>query len=96
MKTLVLGVLNLRGAAQPALAGSCDAANTYSFLYANQPAATLAYGSTYNYTTTSGSGATRAFSVAIAQNGLTSTTVNSMRCPQFRRSLPVQTRPNSI
>lgn len=81
MKTLVLGVLILLGAAQPALAGSCDAANTYSFLYANQPAATLAYGSTYNYTATSGSGATRAFSVAIAQNGLTSTTVNSIQMP---------------
>ena len=81
MKTFVLGVLILLGAAQPALAGSCDAANTYSFLYANQPAATLAYGSTYNYTATSGSGATRAFSVAIAQNGLTSTSVNSIQLP---------------
>lgn len=81
MKTLVLGVLILLGAAQPALAGSCDAANTYSFLYANQPAATLAYGSTYNYTATSGSGATRAFSVAIAQNGLTSTTAAGVQMP---------------
>lgn len=81
MKTFVLGALILLSAAQPALAGSCDAANTYSFLYANQPAATLAYGSTYNYTATSGSGATRAFSVAIAQNGLTSTTVNSIQLP---------------
>ena len=81
MKTLVLGVLILLGAAQPALAGSCDAANTYSFLYANQPAATLAYGSTYNYTATSGSGATRAFSVAIAQNGLTSTTAGGVQMP---------------
>ena len=81
MKTLVLGALILLGAAQPAFAGACDAANTYSFLYANQPAATLAYGSTYNYTAISGSGATRAFSVAITQNGLTSTAVNSIQLP---------------
>ena len=81
MRALVFGATLLLGLAQPAIAGSCDAANTYSFLYANQPAATLAYGSTYNYTATSGNGATRAFSGAIAQNGLTSTTAGGVQMP---------------
>lgn len=81
IKLIVLSSLAVFGAAQPAFAGSCDTANTYSFLYANQPAATLAYGSTYNYTATNGGGTTRSFSVAIAQNGLTSTTAGGVQMP---------------
>jgi hypothetical protein len=41
-------------AALPAFAQSCDAANKFTFLNSNQAAATLAYGSTYNYTAANG------------------------------------------
>jgi len=67
-------------AAQPA-AAVCTAANTYNFTYASQAAATLAYGSAYNYAATTSGGASRAFSVQILQNGLTNTTVNSIQMP---------------
>jgi uncharacterized repeat protein (TIGR01451 family) len=65
----------------PALAQSCDTANRFSFSFSNQAAATLAYGSTYNYTAVSGSGATRPFSVQIAQNGLSSTQAGGNQMP---------------
>lgn len=67
--------------AQPALADSCDATNRFTFAFSDQAAATLAYGSTYNYTVSSGGGATRPFSVQIAQNGLSSTTAANVQMP---------------
>ncbi|WP_068076312.1 DUF11 domain-containing protein [Novosphingobium lentum] len=70
-------------ASVPALAGTCSAANTFAFSYANQAAATLAYGSTYNYTATSTGGATRGFSVTIAQNGLSNTQVAATQMPNI-------------
>lgn len=67
--------------AQPAFANSCDAANRFNFAFSDQAAATLAYGSSYNYTATSGSGATRPFSVQLAQNGLASTQAANVQMP---------------
>lgn len=67
--------------ASPATAGTCTAANQFNFTYASQAAATLAYGSTYNYTATTSGGGSRAFSVQVTQNGLTNTTVNGNQMP---------------
>ena len=62
-------------------AATCPAANQYSFSYANQAGATLSYGSTYSYSATTGGGASRAFTVAIAQNGLSSTQGGGVQLP---------------
>lgn len=78
MKRLLL--LCLLAAAAPA-AATCPAANAYGFSFANQPATTLSYGSTYSYTATTSSGATRPFTAAIAQNGLASTQGNNIQLP---------------
>lgn len=59
----------------------CPAANRYSFNFANRPAATLAYGSSYNYTATNGSGGNVAFTMALAQNGLSSTAAGGETLP---------------
>lgn len=69
------------GAATAAQAGSCDASNTYSMTFANQPAATLAYGSSYSYTASTPGGASSNVGVQIAQNGLTTTTVAGTQLP---------------
>jgi uncharacterized repeat protein (TIGR01451 family) len=60
---------------------ACDTANKFVFNYSSRAAATLAYGTTYSYSATSGGGATRAFTVNIAQNGLSNTQVNSIQMP---------------
>ncbi|GHH14972.1 hypothetical protein GCM10008023_17250 [Sphingomonas glacialis] len=66
----------------PAVAhASCDVASQYTFAFANQPAATLNYGSTYAYTAVSSAGASLPFSVAIAQNGLSSTAIANTQMP---------------
>lgn len=67
--------------AGPAQAATCDASNLFSFSYASQPAATLSYGSTYNYNAANGFGATRPFSVQITQNGMTSTLAGGAQMP---------------
>lgn len=67
--------------AHPVLAASCDTAKQYSFDFSSRPAATLSYGSTYNYTATNGSGATRAFSMQVNQNGLSSTQAGGDQMP---------------
>ncbi|HEU0045669.1 hypothetical protein [Sphingomonas sp.] len=78
MKRLVLLLL----AALPAPAAAvCPAANQFNFLYSNQPAATLSYGGSYTYTAATSGGATRSFTAAIAQNGLSSSQVNSAQMP---------------
>ncbi|UVO51294.1 DUF11 domain-containing protein [Sphingomonas sp. SUN019] len=64
-----------------AAAADCDAANRYGFLFANQAAATLTYGSTYNYTASTTGGATRAFSMTPTQNGLSSTQAGGAQMP---------------
>jgi uncharacterized repeat protein (TIGR01451 family) len=68
---------------QQAVAASCDSANLFSFSFASQPAATLAYGSTYIYTATNSNGATQAFSILIAQNGMTSTLAGGAQMPNI-------------
>ena len=60
---------------------TCPAANQYGFAYADQAAATLSYGASYGYTATTPGGASRAFTVAIAQNGMSSTQVNGAQMP---------------
>jgi uncharacterized repeat protein (TIGR01451 family) len=54
---------------------ACPANNQYSFDFSSQPAATLAYGTTYTYTATSTALGNQTFTVLSTQNGLTSTTV---------------------
>lgn len=79
---LVLAIAALLSAQSAyAQAVTCDASNLFSFSFANQPAATLSYGSTYNYTATSGGGSSRAFSVQVTQNGLVNTQVASTQMP---------------
>lgn len=69
--------------ANPATAATCDAANLFNFSFSSQAAATLAYGSTYNYTASTSGGATRTFSVQITQNGMTSTLVAGNQMPNI-------------
>lgn len=64
-----------------AAAATCDAASLFSFSYSDQAAATLSYGSTYNYTATNGAGTTRPFSVQITQNGMSSTQAGGVQMP---------------
>ena len=79
MTRLFLAVFTLLVPA--AATATCPAASGYSFAWANQAAATLSYGSTYSYTAATSGGATRAFSVAIAQNGLSSTQGGGVQLP---------------
>ncbi len=83
--------------AAPAQA-ACDTANAYSFAFADRPAATLAYGNSYGYSATSGSGATQAFTVTLAQNGLTSTVVGGTQLPAISTLVtgPDATRRNLV
>ncbi|MEP7006044.1 MAG: hypothetical protein ABI810_08685 [Sphingomonas bacterium] len=60
---------------------SCAAAAQYNFLFSNQAAATLAYGSTYSYTASTSGGLTRGFTMTLGQNGVTSTVVASTTLP---------------
>ncbi|WP_425231038.1 hypothetical protein [Sphingomonas sp.] len=78
MKRLIALALSLVPASAFA---ACPAANNYSFAFANQAAATLAYGGSYNYTAATSGGASRGFTMAVAQNGLTSTQVNTTQLP---------------
>ena len=62
-------------------AASCAAAAQYNFLFSNQAAATLAYGSTYSYTASTSGGLTSGFTMTLGQNGLSSTVVASTTLP---------------
>lgn len=73
-------VLTIMLTSAPAFA-DCDSAARYNFVFANQAAATLAYGTTYSYTATTSGGASRGFTMAMTQNGLTSTSVNGSQLP---------------
>ncbi|URW75088.1 hypothetical protein M9980_11025 [Sphingomonas donggukensis] len=75
-----LATLYLLTVAAPA-AADCDVAARYNFAFAGQAAATLAYGTTYTYSAAAGSGDARSFTMVMAQNGLTSTTVNGTTLP---------------
>ena len=77
--TKLCAVIGLIGSA-PATA-SCAAAAQYNFLFSNQAAATLAYGSTYSYTASTTGGLTSGFTMTLGQNGVTSTVVASTTLP---------------
>jgi uncharacterized repeat protein (TIGR01451 family) len=68
-------------------AAACDANNTYSFAFSSVADASLNYANTYNYTATNPLGATRAFSIAFATNGLSSIQVNGENMPQISSDL---------
>ena len=79
MKRLIFSLILL---AEPTVAqASCDSASQYNFAFANQPAATLSYGNTYSYSANNGAGASLPFTVAIAQNGLSSTVIANTQMP---------------
>lgn len=59
----------------------CTAGAQYNFLFANQPAGSLAYGSSYSYSAANVTGGTRAFTMALAQNGLTGVTIGTTQLP---------------
>lgn len=85
MKTLAASALAAAAAlfaASPAMA-VCTAANAFSYAFASQAATQLAYGSTYNYTASTTGGATRPFTVAVLQNGMTSTMAASVQMPRI-------------
>jgi len=76
---LILFVALLAGAT--AARADCDAANRYVFSFANQGAATLSYGTTYSYTARNGNGATQTVTMALTQNGLSSTVAGGVTLP---------------
>jgi uncharacterized repeat protein (TIGR01451 family) len=65
---------------------ACPAANQYNFSFASQSTATLAYGTSYNYTGTTSGGASQSFSVLSTQNGLSSTSVGGEVRPNISSS----------
>lgn len=76
---LILFLLLLAGTS--AARADCDAANRYVFSFANQSAATLSYGTTYSYTARNGNGATQTVTMALTQNGLSSTAAAGVTLP---------------
>jgi uncharacterized repeat protein (TIGR01451 family) len=80
----IIGVWALVGAV-PTYA-VCPAANQYNFDFSTPAAATLAYGSTFNYTATSTTLGNANFSVGFTQNGVTSTTVGGEVRPNLSAS----------
>lgn len=77
---LLLAVLAGALLARPADA-SCTASAQYNFAFANQPAGSLAYGSSYTYAAANSAGSTRPFTVALAQDGLLGITIASTQLP---------------
>ena len=73
-------------AAGPASA-ACDAANGYAFAFGSQPATTLSYAGRYTYQAATPGGATRAFTVAFATDGLTSSTIGGAQMPAISAAL---------
>lgn len=81
----LLAVWGIFAASEPLLA-VCSVANTYSFNFASQGAATLAYGTTYTYTATSTALGNQNFTVGSTQNGLTSIAVGGQNRPNISNS----------
>ncbi len=65
---------------------ACPANNQYRFLFSNQTATTLAYGSTYTYTASTPLGATQTFTVGFTQNGVTNVAVAGENRPNISAS----------
>ena len=59
----------------------CPATNQFNYAFANETAATLAYGSTYSYTATNGLGQNQAIGVSFISNGTSSTIVGGQQMP---------------
>lgn len=59
----------------------CSASNQYNFVYNSLPTQSLSYSGTYNYTATNGLGQSVGFTMSMAQNGLSSTTVAGQAMP---------------
>lgn len=72
---LLLAGLGLVSPVQAAV--SCDNANLFSYSFNNAATGRLNYGGSTTYTATSGSGATRNFTVDLAQNGVSSATLSN-------------------
>jgi uncharacterized repeat protein (TIGR01451 family) len=64
----------------------CPATNQFNFDFSTPAAATLAYGSTFNYTATSTTLGSANFTVGFTQNGVTSTTVGGEVRPNLSAS----------
>lgn len=62
---------------------SCNAANQFSFAFASQPAATLSYASTLNYTATNSLAQSVGFTVSFQTFNLSSTIVAGTQMPQI-------------
>lgn len=76
----------LLACAAPAQA-ACSASNTYNYSFNWGSNTSLSYATTYNYTATNTLGATRAFTLSFATNGLSSTQVNSVQMPAVNNML---------
>lgn len=62
---------------------ACSAANQLRYDFAAQAAATLNYGTTYNWTATSTGGATQPFSMSFTTNGVINTVVGGVQMPSI-------------
>ena len=78
--------LALVALASPAVA-ACDANNTYTFAFQNQPTASLNYANSYFYTASNPLGASRNFTTTFAINGMTSTRVAGVQMPRIDNAL---------
>ncbi len=89
-----MGIVSITGNARKALFAAgvglfmagpahavCPATNQFNYTFANETAATLAYGSTYSYTATNGLGQNQAIGVSFISNGTTSTVVGGQQMP---------------
>lgn len=72
--------------ASPASA-ACDAANGYAYAFGSQAATTLSYAGSYTYQAATPGGASRAFTVTFATNGLTSSTIGGAQMPAISAAL---------
>jgi hypothetical protein len=76
----LLALIVVMGFAAPGFA-ACPATNEYSYAFANQPAASLSYVTTYNYTGTNGLAQSQAFTIAFTTNGVATNAVGGANLP---------------
>ena len=89
-----MGIVNVTGNARKALFAAgvglfmagpacavCPVTNQFNYTFANETAATLAYGSSYSYNATNGLGQSQAIGVSFISNGTTSTVVGGQQMP---------------
>lgn len=78
------------------LAAACDTANEFRFSFASQAAQGLAYQSSYGYIAVNGRGDAQTFTVALAENGLSSTVVGGQIMPRISNLISGPTVQNSL